>query len=126
MNDKLIEYLDELVQYLKGAEGFVVQQAPLVFQEVISYYFWFYLFVSMFLLALAAFGAWTSYFFLRRAWKFGGGWRSEPGYAASWIIGICSSVSLLFSVYFSRIVFMTCLSPRFFLLEKVSHLLGAT
>jgi len=43
MNENLLKYVDELIAYLKDAEGFVSEQAPLFIQEVLTYYFWVHL-----------------------------------------------------------------------------------
>jgi len=121
MEERLLEYLDEIVEALKSGVSFVGDQAPIFITEILTYYTVVYSVWSVVCLVVTVFFVWLVVI-TTRALK--DNTKDQEGLA---MLGV---VSTLFSVIFFIVTIVNVIkllkvliAPRLFLLEKVADLL---
>ena len=111
MEDKLIEYADKIVAALESGVDFASEQAPLLIQEVLTYY-------------LVTNSIWTIFFILVTIYLI------KPirhfnakGDDAIFAFSLMFIFSLLFSLYCAFNVIKILVAPRLFLIQKLAEIL---
>lgn len=118
MEDKLIEYADELIAALKAGVEFTVDQLPLVAQEVLMYYTYLYTFQSVLYLVMII----LFVYFWRLSYR---NMIYYPMEHYELLVIICSLVifiSTLLFVKFLLLLLKVVVAPRLFLIEKLTQL----
>lgn len=119
MEEKIIEYSDKIFEALQSGAGFASEQAPLLIQEILTYYTIMYLCWSIFLGIVTVFTA----FLLFKYWG-----QADLGDSDEFFMGLLLTVFWcfpfgIFMFILSYLVKVTT-APRLFLLERITSLLN--
>jgi len=122
MEDKLIEYADKIVAALESGVDFASEQAPLLIQEVLTYYTISYSIWLFFAFIFLCGGLYFTYKLIRI--ELNKDYFDDENVFFISIIGLIVngiSISIFISCFSSLIKILV--SPRLFLIEKLTELL---
>lgn len=135
LQEKLEESGVELISWLettaKSTEGFMVEQAPLLIQEVLLYYTWYYGIFTGLGVLLVLFGVFSVYCGIKKTerleTKNNGMFDSEPPmsdqeFCVVGVFFILAGTGV--TLYNTLILLKVILAPRLFLLEQLSEILN--
>jgi hypothetical protein len=123
LKDKLTESITEVQGWLNGTKDFVLEQAPLVIQEVLRWEIYSSLFFIGLGILLSIIYSVISYIFYNLSKTVKGGDSPEVCYALSYIVHLLHIITIIMvctNLY--HMVYVWC-APRVFLIEKVAELI---
>lgn len=126
MEQKLEQYLDEIVQMLREAGAFALEELPEVIQEFLYFYFWYHSLWTMVFLILCL-GSFFL-FYMTREWKKEAekNWNIDADKWNLWgmFLVTAGSFFLMFFSYHGIQLLKITIAPRVYLIQSLSKLLG--
>jgi len=123
MEQKLEQYLDEIVQMLREAGAFALEELPEFVQELLHFYFWYHSLWTMvfFILCLGSFFL----VYMTRVWKEEAKWSIDRDKWNLWgmLFALAGSFFLMFFSYHGIQMLKITIAPRVYLIQSLSKFL---
>lgn len=132
MNEKAEQLItdvgEKVLSYLEATEGFTVEQAPLLAQEIVRYGIWFNGIFTAFFLVVTPLLVWLSYRWGTSggAWKDTGKWeKSEALCLMSGIPGVMGSIVIVMWILPNCMpdLLKAAIAPRLYIIEQIGSLM---
>ena len=123
MEDKLEQYLEELVGIIKDAGAFAMEELPLFIQEYLTFYAWYHGSMSILFLILTIVLAWgVPYKYYYHIYVYGK-WDEDDVMIftfTSFIFGILPFIGFVYQLYHFAMVLA---APRIYLVQNLTSLI---